>query len=247
MADTTTYPYDTIVEITDTIGGEEYQASGVLISPDEVLTASHVVYMQGVGTASNIVVAPGYNDGIAPFGYAYGISFYYFPIDNAGDEESPSASQSDYAVIHLASSFPTLGTLGLLANYAGGAVTVAGYPASANGALVVSNQTVSDNPRYTLLDGTALGPGSSGGPVFVGGASDPQVVGLVSTGDATTGQGYDVQITTQALDQIEQWVESDDDPAPVASPPPATPPDASVSVSGTQAQYVIANSGGDLY
>ncbi len=51
MADTDlAYPYDTIVRITDTIGGQMWQGSGVLIAPDEVLTASHVVYIQGVGT-----------------------------------------------------------------------------------------------------------------------------------------------------------------------------------------------------
>lgn len=61
------YPYDTIVRITDTIGGVLYQGSGVLIAPNEVLTASHAVYIQGVGTATNIVVTPGYNNGSSPY------------------------------------------------------------------------------------------------------------------------------------------------------------------------------------
>lgn len=38
--DPTTYPYDTVVRITDSLG----QGSGVLVAPDEVLTASHVVH-----------------------------------------------------------------------------------------------------------------------------------------------------------------------------------------------------------
>ena len=250
--DTTTFPYDTIVQITDTIGGQDYQASGVLISPDEVLTASHVVYIEGVGTASNIVVTPGYDSGSAPFGSADGTSFHYYPIDDANDLIPNSASQSDYAVIHLSSTFPTLGTMGLLANYAGGAVTIAGYPASAGGALVVSSQTVVDDPTYTLLDGAALGPGSSGAPVFVGGASDPQVVGIVSSAAQATQvgvspAGYNTLITNQAFNQIEQWVASDDAAVSVTRPPPATPPDESVSVSGTHTQYIIANADGDLY
>src|ERR1700751_5501396 len=84
MADnTSSYPYDTVVMITDTIGSQSWQGSGVLISPDEVLTASHVVYIQGVGTANNIVVTPGYNSGSSPYGSADGIYFHYFPIDDA--------------------------------------------------------------------------------------------------------------------------------------------------------------------
>src|SRR5579863_8238144 len=95
------YPYRTVVYLTDTIGGQDWQASGVLISPDEVLTASHVVYSQGVGTATNITVTPGYQDGVAPFGVYSGTSFHYNPVDDAGDLISTDQTQYDYAVIHL--------------------------------------------------------------------------------------------------------------------------------------------------
>ncbi len=88
------YPFDTVVRITDTIGNERIQGSGVLISPDEVLTASHVVYSTGVGTANDIVVTPGYNDGSAPFGSAYGTYIHYNAIDDAGDQ----ISNYDFAV-----------------------------------------------------------------------------------------------------------------------------------------------------
>jgi V8-like Glu-specific endopeptidase len=179
--DPTAYPYDTVVRITDTIGNEEYQASGVLISPDEVLTASHVLYIAGVGAASDIVVTPAYGDGAAPYGSADGTYVHYFPIDDANGQISNADSQSDYAVIHLSSPFTGIGTMGLSSNFAGGPVTIAGYPASANGAMVTSTQTVYRDPNYTLLDGVTLGKGSSGGPVFVGGATDPQVVGIVSS------------------------------------------------------------------
>ena len=138
--DPTAYPYDTVVRITDTIGNENFQASGVLISPDEVLTASHVVYSAGVGTASDIVVTPGYNDGSAPFGSAYGTYIHYFSIDDAGDQISNYDLQSDYAVIHLSSSFTTASALwGCWRISRADPVTVAGYPASANGAMVVSS------------------------------------------------------------------------------------------------------------
>jgi V8-like Glu-specific endopeptidase len=220
--DSTAYPYDTVVRITDTIGNQEYQASGVLISPDEVLTASHAVYIAGVGSASNIVVTPGYDDGTAPYGSAVGTIVHYNPVDDAGDQVSNADSQSDYAVIHLSTPFTGLGTMGLSANFAGGPVTIAGYPTSASGAMVASTQTVYPDPNYTLLDGVTLGKGSSGAPLFVGGATDPEVVGIVSSESNVDQTGYNTLITTAALNQIEQWVQADD--ATAATPtPPATP------------------------
>jgi V8-like Glu-specific endopeptidase len=203
------YPYDTVVRITDRIGAQEWQGSGVLISPDEVLTASHVVYMQGVGTATDITVTPGYDDGSSPYGSTLGASFHYFPVIDANDLISNQQSQSDYAVIHLSTPFETAGTMGIESNFPGGSVNITGYPASAGGDQVTSTQTVSVDPNYTLLDGTSIGDGSSGGPVWVETDSGPEVVGLVSS-SASDGTGFNVQITTSVLDQIEAWVAEDD-------------------------------------
>jgi V8-like Glu-specific endopeptidase len=221
-SDSTAYPYDTVVRITDTVGSQEYQASGVLISPDEVLTASHVVDIAGVGAASNIVVTPAYDNGTAPYGSANGAYFHYVPIADTNGQISNADSQSDYAVIHLSTPFTGLGAMGLSPNFAGGPVTIAGYPASANGAIVASQQIVDPDPNYTLLDGVTLGKGSSGGPLFVGGSTDPQVVGIVSSESNVDQTSYNTLITTAAYNQIEQWVKADD--ATVStSPPPATP------------------------
>ncbi len=81
-------PYDGVVYITDTIGNEDFQGSGVLIAPNLVLTAAHVVYQAGVGAATNIKVSPGYDQGIAPFGSAYALSYNYNPVADYNDEES---------------------------------------------------------------------------------------------------------------------------------------------------------------
>ena len=209
MADSAlSYPFDTVVRITDTIGAQSWQGSGVLISPDEVLTASHVVYSQGVGSATNISVAPAYDSGVRPYGSASGAAIHYFQINDANDLISSQQSQSDYAIIHLSSSFDSVGTMGVEANFAGGTVNVTGYPASADGAQVTSTQTVTVDPYYTLLEGTSIGAGSSGGPVWIDTTAGPEVVGLVSSVGAN-GTGYFVQITTSVLDQIEAWVTED--------------------------------------
>jgi V8-like Glu-specific endopeptidase len=224
MADnTSSYPYDTVVMITDTIGSQSWQASGVLISPDEVLTASHVVYIQGVGTANNIVVTPGYNDGSSPYGSADGTYFHYFPIDDANRSITNEQSQYDYAVIHLSTPFTSAGYMGIESNFAGGSVNITGYPASAGGAQVDSTQSVTRDPNYTLLDGTALGEGSSGGPLWIETAGGPSVVGLVSSESDTNSTGYNNLITTAEFNQIEAWVKQDDATSTPAPPPIPTP------------------------
>ena len=197
-------PYDGVVYVTDTIGDEDLQGSGVLIAPNLVLTAAHVVYEAGVGTATNIEVSPGYDEGTTPFGSTYGVSYDYNPVADFDDEETLSTSEDDFALIKLAASFagPTVFNLG--SNFAGGAAVVTGYPANANGALVSSAQELSVVPGYSILQGQALGPGSSGGPVWTPGADGtPTVWGLVST--ANDGTGYNVQLTTSAVDEIEGW------------------------------------------
>jgi V8-like Glu-specific endopeptidase len=202
----TTYPYDTVVYITDTIGGLNYQGSGVLIAPNVVLTAAHVVWQTGIGRASNIEVSPGFDQGYAPFGTVAGTYIQYEQVNDSGDLITAQQSQFDYAVIKLAQSFD-LGTMGLRSDYAAGYATVTGYPASAAGAQVTQPEYIDQLYPYTVYAGTALGPGSSGGPVWIDGAEGPQVVGLVSSGDGSSGTF--TQITNAAFNTIEGWAAQD--------------------------------------
>lgn len=212
MSDTTSYPYDTIAYITDTIAGQGWQGSGVLVSPDEVLTATHVVYSSTGGVASNITVTPGYNAGLAPFGSATATEIHYFAIQDPGDTISNQQSQFDYALIHLSKPFTGLGTMGLESDFSGGAADVSGYPASRSGQQDTSLQPVSQDPNYSLLDGVSIGKGSSGGPVWVVGSDGtPAVVGVVSSAVADAGStGYFTQITSTAYNQIQSWIAQDD-------------------------------------
>lgn len=96
---TTLYPFRTVVQITGAMGLCTYQGSGVLIAPDEVLTASHMVQTTGLGTATNIVVTRGYAGGLAPFGSATGTIVHDFPVDDTGGLIYLSDIQTDFAVI----------------------------------------------------------------------------------------------------------------------------------------------------
>jgi V8-like Glu-specific endopeptidase len=205
-----TYPYNTVVIVNVTIGGEPWQGSGVLISPDEVLTASHLVYIQGKGTASSITVIPGYAAGSSPYGSASGSYIHYFPVEDVNDLITNTQSQMDYAVIHLSTPFTGVGYMGIEPNFTGGTVNITGYPVSAAGAQVQSVQHVTQDPNYTLLDGTALGRGASGGPVWIETADGPEVVGLVSSESTTSSKGYNTQITTAVFNQIQAWMQQDD-------------------------------------
>jgi hypothetical protein len=82
-------------------------------------------------------------------------------------------SQFDYAVIHLDHPFNNIGTMGYQSSFTGGVVNVTGYPASANGLMVSSLQNDVQDGSFTLLDGQALGEGSSGGPVWITSTSIP--------------------------------------------------------------------------
>ncbi len=203
------YPYSTVVCITDTIGGEGWQASGVLLSPDEVLTATHAVYTTGIGAATNIEVKAFDNNGTGAQITDPGIAVHYSNIDDSNHSITFSDSQNDFAVIHLAHPL-AVGTMGYQAGFSGGAVHITGYPASANGEMVDSQQSVFLDSPYSLFDGQSIGAGSSGGPVWISQNGAPEVVGLVSTEDLSTGAGYFTQITGSVASQIQSWLAQDD-------------------------------------
>jgi len=208
MAFNSAFPFDTVVFITDTIGPFTVQGSGVLIAPDEVLTATHVVFSSQFGTATNVTVTPAYNMGTAPFGSAAGTDFHF---NNIPDDPriSNANSQLDFAVIHLSQPFTNVGIMGLEPNFPGGQVNIDGFPASAGGALVNSVQFVTRDPNFTIFDGTDLGDGSSGGPLWVDGPGGvPDAVGLISSGNSS-GAGFFVQLTSADVNQITAWEAQD--------------------------------------
>lgn len=217
--DPSVYPYNDVLRITGDLGGYTYQGSGVLISPDEVLTASHVLYHQGQGVVTNVMVSQGFSTGLS---VAYS-SFHYFPVQDANDTLTFDQSQFDYAIIHLSHPLTGVGYMGLYANFIAGNVQVTGYPTFAGGTQVNSYQYIQKDSQYSLLDGQTLGVGSSGGPVWVNGSYGPQVVGVVSSAD-TAGNGYFTQITSAIFSQIQTWVTQDDGTTPTPVPVPTPTP-----------------------
>ncbi len=209
MVDTTVSPYKSIVRITVRMNGGTYQGSGVLISPDEVLTAAHLVYTTGVGLATNIQVTPGYNSGVAPFGTYSGTVTHYNAINDAGGFLYLPDIQADYAVIHL-STPTTAGYIPVGVAFSSGVATVGGYPGVVNGAQVDMPETLSTYPGYNILTGVSIGAGSSGGPVYTGEGAGAVVIGVVSASSAVTGTGYFKKLTAADRATILNWVAADD-------------------------------------
>lgn len=252
--DPTAYPYQSVVRITDTIGGNRFQGTGVLISPDEVLTADHVSYKSGAanGVATAVDVALATLAGTGPVDEYTGSVAHYFPVIN-----DPAISfadlQTDYSIIHL--SKPVIGgdVMNVTPDFAGGAVHVTGFPAASGDTMVDDVQTVTTDPSYPIFDGTAIGAGSSGAPVWLYGADGrANVVGVVSS--ATDGAAYDMKITAAQASQIAAWVAADDAvlsaaatvtspaaPAPVAPSPAALPITPPVAVPPTTPPVSIAD------
>lgn len=220
IQNTTSFPWDDVVYITSTIGGLTFQGSGVLITPTEVLTAAHVVYVGNLGAATQVQVVPGYDDGQEPFGVYYATNFHYYQVNDTynfstGNSQFSSISDSalDFALIHLSAPVNS-GAAGFAignspVSSSGGTVNVTGYPASSGGALVNSTQFVTQqNSSNTILQGTEIGEGSSGGPVWVSGSGGtPILAGVVSAAIGAT--GYFAEITSTIYSQILAWLNED--------------------------------------
>jgi len=220
-------PYNAVVRITNDLGGSRWLGSGVLISPDEVLTANHVSYKGGSisGVATNIDVGPGYNNDYGPLGDYAGTVAHYFEQTNEPDIAIGDI-QSDFSIIHL--SKPVVGgsVMTVTPDFAGGSVHVTGYPASGStdGVTMMDNvQTVTTDPSYAIYEGTTLGGGSSGSPVWTYGADGTaDLVGLVSAEAGNT--SYEVKLTAADAAQIAAWVKQDDASLYLPSSPPRRRP-----------------------
>ena len=243
MAKTLGYPYSAIAFITVQFSDGAFEGSGVMVSPDEVLTASHMVWTTGIGTATKIQVSPGFNNGAAPYGTFAGTVTHYNPINDTSGYLQLSDISNDYALIHLSTPVPAaVGSFAIGADYGSGPVTVSGYPGYSGNQYDVA-ETVTTTATNNLLTGSSLGPGSSGGPLWTADGSGATVQGIVSAEDAY-GNGYDNKITSAERATLQGWIAQDE-----ALPPVAQLAGYIDSVSGAQGTAALsaAGSGGPSY
>lgn len=218
------------------------QGSGVLIAPDEVLTAAHLLYDSTGQLARTIVVSPGYDRG-AVHGVVAADAVHAMPL---ADWTQLSGTQGDFALVHLATPITDRPTMALGAALAPGSATATGYPLASGGAQASLAETPTKVPGYDVFAGTPLGGtgdshGSSGGPLWQTVDGVPTVVGLVSSAAGAT--GYFLDLTAADVAQIQAW-EAADHAAPAtplaAAPAVAAPTHASPSAAGADAVADLA-------
>lgn len=206
IADTHAFPYSAVGLIADTIGGVASHGSGVLIAPDEMLTAAHVVFTQGIGTASSIFVVPDLNGSDTPFGASIAVTdYHYFQVADAG-ALSATAAQADFAVLHLASSISGAANMVPVANFGGGTVHVTGYPDSAGVSSMVDifGTATPAASTATFSNPPPSGSGTSGGPLWsLSSAGQAQVYGVVSN------FANAAEISAPILALINSWIAAD--------------------------------------
>jgi hypothetical protein len=181
-------PYSAVVRIVTTIAGVRYSVSGVLVAPDEVLTAAHVVWSaDSFSTAAAVTVSPGQNEGSFPFGTVSVTNFNFNHINDAFGFIAPSQTHSDYALLHLAQPIGfQAGTMVINSSFGGGAAHVSGYtgvspfdspeltdlvPVTVTPSLFYGILNFSPTGTYLGQSRQIVGPGSSGGPLWFTDAS----------------------------------------------------------------------------
>jgi V8-like Glu-specific endopeptidase len=203
-----------VVQIRSTFNdnGNVYQTqgSGVLVGPNDVLTAAHVTYESGTtnGWAERISVAPGFDQGSTPYGQFDAQTVYGYPVDTYGGRISLVQSTYDMALVRLKEPLGyQYGYMNIGASLQAGDVIASGYPGNAGGAQVNSEGFVSARQAgesiggrsYYLYEADEVAPGSSGGPLWVFEDGVATVAGNVST----TNWAYD---TSNDVGRIEQQI-----------------------------------------
>lgn len=209
MVDPVEAPYTSVVGLRAVFSdGTEVQFSGALISPTEVITASHGVWKQGLGTAVAVVALPEalpvenasvgketvFQSGV------YAEDYHYNPVDDAYDELFQQASASDYALVHFGT--PLIGTaaftLATSQSMSQQVTSIAGFPYS--GPEISSYGFANYKGPGTFDSEISLGPGSSGGPIWTTGANGVlTIIGTVSTPSNAAAQ------TASSYAQVSGW------------------------------------------
>jgi len=190
-------------------------ASGVLISPDEVLTSDSAVYNNITGrVATNINVTSGVPNQEQPVG-GYSGKITYLPTHTVS---GPTDYNMDhrYAITRLSS--PVIGgnPMGIKPAFGGGQVHVTGYLKGATGEPVDTVETVTKDPGWANLYGPSANTETTGSPVWVlGPDGKDNVVGLFLSSDNSA--STDLQITAEVAQQIAQQVALDDGTTPAAT------------------------------
>ncbi len=207
------YPYSAVVFLEVTYpSGSVFVGSGVMVGPNDVLTAAHLVYSDIEGVATRVMVSAGYDNGFAPFGTIEAAEWNYYDWDfNSDDLVTRAESEYDVAVVGLSTNLGDLtGWFAISTNYSSGYYNLTGYPSvyrGSGGAQQTNDYGYATEDPYNYVFNYVsieTNPGNSGGPLWFQDANGPHVVGIASS----TQYAADI---TKTYDQIVQWITDNDD------------------------------------
>ena len=194
VSDPTADLYRSIVFIQSNFpSGASFGGSGVMVGPNDVLTASHVVYLEDQGGAANSVTVTPAVWGAAPYGQVTSSSYQYFTDYDPGNTKllqpgdgtpALTGSEHDVALIDLPTALgQQTGWMQLDPGFTQGVVNITGFPAAYGWTMTNDYTQVTQSPTDSVLfyPSVQLTPGNSGGPVWYQGADGGHVVGVVST------------------------------------------------------------------
>jgi glutamyl endopeptidase len=175
VENTADYPYRAIALLIMTFSnGEQSSCTGFFISPSTVATAGHCLDSKSDGLTDHVVVIPGNNANIEPFGYCLGIKAY--SVTGWVDDKTPPApAPYDYGAVKLNCSIGNeVGWLGLRwqsSSLTRTSVTITGYPndKKPDDSMWTASGKITGSPGRELLYTISTAPGQSGSPVYTSG------------------------------------------------------------------------------
>jgi V8-like Glu-specific endopeptidase len=213
------YPWSTVVHLEATFPDGEVTGTGVMVGPNDVLTAAHMVYSGELGgAATEVRVTPAYDPDAdeAPFGTVEASqSHFYDDFDPNNDsralpgDDGPGRGGTEHDIALLDLDVPLgneTGWMFLDPTFDSGVVNVTGYPGHYGRNMMNDSGYVQDDMVDWFINTSNLEihPGNSGGPLWhYGDDGQPYVVGVVSTGLA----GHDIG---SEYDTILNWIDGND-------------------------------------
>lgn len=216
----TSYPYSAVTHLRVTFpDGSIVLGTGSLIGRNDILTATHLLYNPDLGGwASHLSIHTGvdYNSRtgqyesqpLLPLGsFRWEAKAWPEQTYAYGDNETLTWGEAQYDVALIGISEPigdSVGWFGLAAGYNDPQWAYQiGYPKDSTGMMLgeawVQHGGYSVYHAYASSDTDIMGPGSSGGPLYIYRDGSPYIIGVKSSGSATTSTWADVGLLYEQL------------------------------------------------
>ena len=217
VVDTSRFPYAAVSQVISVFpDGAAFLGSSAMVGPNDVLTAAHVVYNHDHGGwASQVLVTPGLNGDMKPFG-AVDAAFLSVPMEWQAEVNF----NYDYAVIGLdravgyGTGWFSVGYFDRPGSLLGKLMFSIGYPGDRGGETQYYTSGTLDRITGNIFyfhDDLDAAEGQSGSPVTTSAECEADlVVGVMSHHRFFPAENGVVALNQTNFDNITQWIEGND-------------------------------------